>query len=115
MRVDRKRLEQTIEELGRVGATERGGLTRLALTDEDRRGRDLMVRWMREAGLRVTVDQMGNIFGERAGEPGLPPVMMGSHVDSVPPAASTTASSACSAASRSFARSTTRRRARVIR
>ena len=43
-----------------------------------------MVAWMREAGLRVTVDQMGNIFGERAGEPGRPPVMMGSHVDSVP-------------------------------
>ena len=84
MNVDRKRLEQTIEELGRIGATERGGLTRLALSDEDKRGRDLMVRWMREAGLRVTVDQMGNIFGERPGESGRPPVMMGSHVDSVP-------------------------------
>jgi N-carbamoyl-L-amino-acid hydrolase len=84
MRIDRKRLETTIEELGRVGATERGGLTRLALSDEDKRGRDLMIAWMREAGLRVTVDQMGNIFGERAGEPGRPPVMMGSHVDSVP-------------------------------
>jgi N-carbamoyl-L-amino-acid hydrolase len=84
MRIDRKRLETTIEELGRVGATERGGLTRLALSDEDRRGRDLMIAWMREAGLRVTVDQMGNIFGERAGEPGRLPVMMGSHVDSVP-------------------------------
>jgi N-carbamoyl-L-amino-acid hydrolase len=84
MKIDRKRLEQTIEELGRIGATERGGLTRLALSDEDKRGRDLMVRWMREAGLRVTVDQMGNIFGERPGESGRPPVMMGSHVDSVP-------------------------------
>ena len=84
MRIDRKRLETTIEELGRVGATERGGLTRLALSNEDKRGRDLMITWMREAGLRVTVDQMGNIFGERAGEPGRPPVMMGSHVDSVP-------------------------------
>jgi len=84
MRIDRKRLEATIEELGRVGATERGGLTRLALSNEDKRGRDLMITWMREAGLRVTVDQMGNIFGERAGEPGHPAVMMGSHVDSVP-------------------------------
>ena len=84
MRIDRKRLEQSIEELGRIGATERGGLTRVALTDEDKRGRDLLVRWMREAGLRVTVDQMGNIFGERAGQPGQPPVMMGSHADSVP-------------------------------
>jgi N-carbamoyl-L-amino-acid hydrolase len=82
--IDRKRLEQSIDELGRIGATPRGGLTRLALTDDDKRGRDLMVRWMREAGLRVTVDQMGNIFGERAGREPLPPVMMGSHVDSVP-------------------------------
>ncbi|HEY2995352.1 MAG TPA: Zn-dependent hydrolase [Methylomirabilota bacterium] len=84
MKIDRKRLEQTIEELGRIGATERGGLTRLALSDEDKRGRDLLVRWMREAALRVSVDQMGNIFGERPGESGRPPVMMGSHADSVP-------------------------------
>ena len=84
MRIDRRRLEGTVEELGRIGATERGGLTRLALTDDDRRGRDLLVAWMRQAGLRVTIDQMGNIFGERAGEPGRAPVMMGSHLDSVP-------------------------------
>jgi beta-ureidopropionase / N-carbamoyl-L-amino-acid hydrolase len=83
-RIDRKRLEQSIQELGSIGETPRGGLTRLALTDEDRRGRDLMVRWMREAGLRVSVDQMGNIFGERPGTEPLPPLMMGSHVDSVP-------------------------------
>ena len=84
MKIDRKRLEQSMEDLGRIGATDRGGLTRLALSDEDRRGRDLLVHWMREAGLRVTVDQMGNIFGERAGQPGQPPVTMGSHADSVP-------------------------------
>ena len=84
MRIDRKRLEQSIEGLGRIGETPRGGLTRLALTDEDKRGRDWMVARMREAGLRVTVDQMGNIFGERAGSEPLPPVLMGSHVDSVP-------------------------------
>jgi N-carbamoyl-L-amino-acid hydrolase len=84
MRIDRKRLEQSIEELGRIGATARGGLTRLALTDEDKRGRDWMVARMKEAGLRVSVDRMGNIFGERAGTEPLPPVMVGSHVDSVP-------------------------------
>jgi len=82
--IDRKRLETSIEELGRIGATPRGGLTRLALTDEDKRGRDWLVERMKEAGLRVTVDQMGNIFGERAGAESLPPVMMGSHADSVP-------------------------------
>ncbi len=84
MRIDRKRLEQSIEGLGRIGETPRGGLTRLALSDEDKRGRDWMVARMGEAGLRVTIDQMGNIFGERPGAPGLPPVMIGSHVDSVP-------------------------------
>src|SRR5215470_15462499 len=50
----------------------------------DKRRRDWMVGRMREAGLSITVDQMGNIFGRRAGDSGLPPVMMGSHVDSVP-------------------------------
>src|SRR5437762_5681306 len=84
MRIDRKRLERAMDDLGRIGETPRGGLTRLALTDDDRRGRDWMVAHMREAGLRVTVDQMGNIFGERAGAEALPPVLMGSHVDSVP-------------------------------
>jgi N-carbamoyl-L-amino-acid hydrolase len=84
MRIDRKRLEQTIEDLGRIGETPRGGLTRLALSDEDKRGRDWMVARMREAGLSVTVDRMGNIFGRRPGAEELPPVMMGSHLDSVP-------------------------------
>src|SRR5258705_1086632 len=84
MRIDKRRLQQSIEELGRIGQTPRGGLTRRALSDEDRRGRDWMVSRMREAGLAVTVDQMGNIFGRRAADSALPPVMMGSHVDSVP-------------------------------
>jgi beta-ureidopropionase / N-carbamoyl-L-amino-acid hydrolase len=84
MRINRKRLEESMEALGRVGATAKGGLNRVALTDDDRRGRDLLVEWMRQAGLRVTVDQMGNIFGQRAGSDGAAPVMMGSHADSVP-------------------------------
>ena len=84
MRIDRKRLETSIAELGAIGATPRGGLTRLALSDEDKRGRDWMVARMREAGLHITIDRMGNIFGERAGTASLPPVLMGSHVDSVP-------------------------------
>ena len=84
MKIDRPRLERFIDDLGRIGATPRGGLTRLALTDEDRRGRDWLVARMKEAGCRVSVDQMGNIFGERPGEGGLPPVMIGSHADSVP-------------------------------
>jgi N-carbamoyl-L-amino-acid hydrolase len=84
MKIDRQRLAQSIEDLGAIGATPRRGLTRVALTDEDKRGRDWLVARMKDAGLRVTVDQMGNIFGERAGTQALPPVMMGSHADSVP-------------------------------
>jgi N-carbamoyl-L-amino-acid hydrolase len=84
MRINRTRLEVSMEALGRIGETPNGGLNRLALTDDDRRGRDLLVRWMREAGLAVTVDAMGNIFGLRAGSEPLPPVLMGSHADSVP-------------------------------
>ena len=57
MKIDRSRLERSIQDLGRIGETARGGLTRLALTDDDRRARDTMVRWMREAGLHVTVDR----------------------------------------------------------
>jgi N-carbamoyl-L-amino-acid hydrolase len=84
MRINRTRLAESMEALGKIGETPRGGLNRLALTDEDRRGRDLLVGWMKEAGLRVSVDQMGNIFGERPGTETLPPVFMGSHADSVP-------------------------------
>jgi len=84
MRINRKRLEESMTALGRVGETPKGGLNRLALTDDDRRGRDLLVRWLREMSLTVTVDQMGNIFGLRAGSEPLSPVLMGSHADSVP-------------------------------
>ncbi len=84
MRINRQRLEESFEQLGRIGETPKGGLTRPALSDDDKRARDQIVAWMKAAGLRVSVDQMGNIFGERPGTEPLPPVMMGSHVDSVP-------------------------------
>jgi len=84
MRIDRARLAESMEALGKIGETPRGGLSRVALTDDDRRGRDLLVRWMKEAGLAVTIDQMGNIFAVRAGTEARPPVFMGSHADSVP-------------------------------
>jgi beta-ureidopropionase / N-carbamoyl-L-amino-acid hydrolase len=84
MRINRARLAESMDALGRIGETPRGGLNRVALTDDDRRGRDLLVRWMKEAGLAVTVDQMGNIFGVRPGTEARPPVFMGSHADSVP-------------------------------
>src|SRR5262249_22979023 len=60
-----------------------GGNCRLALTDDDRAGRDLLVRWMRDLGLAVTIDAIGNIIGVRGGREETPPVMFGSHVDTV--------------------------------
>ncbi len=87
IRIDRARLERTFQEQAKIGATAGGGLTRLALSDEDKVIRDRMVAWLEEAGCTVRVDRMGNIFGQRPAAPGgegLPPVVMGSHVDSVP-------------------------------
>src|SRR4026209_1418365 len=84
MRINRARLAGSMDALGKIGETARGGLDRVALTDADRRGRDLLGGWMKQAGLTVTVDQMGNIFGVRPGTESLPPVFMGSHAESVP-------------------------------
>jgi len=80
---DIRRLQNRIEELGRVGAIASGGVSRLALTNEDRDGRDLVVRWMRDLGLSIQVDQIGNVIGTRAGILDSPPVIIGSHIDSV--------------------------------
>ena len=72
-----------IAALAQVGAIEGGGVNRLALSDEDRQGRDLVVSLMRRLGLEVSIDKIGNVIGVRAGtEPG-PPVITGSHIDSV--------------------------------
>jgi beta-ureidopropionase / N-carbamoyl-L-amino-acid hydrolase len=72
-------------ELARIGATPKGGVRRLTLTETDREARDLFTRWAREAGLEVKVDAIGNIFARRAGDDAsLPAVAMGSHLDSQP-------------------------------
>lgn len=83
LRVDLDRLMGRIEQLGKIGALEGGGVCRLALTDEDRKGRDLVVGWMKELGLKVTIDRIGNIVGIRPGHENGAPVMSGSHIDSV--------------------------------
>ena len=72
-----------IDALGAIGATPKGGVRRLALSDDDRAARDQVVAWMQSAGLRVEVDRIGNIFGTRPGTEETPPVMTGSHIDSV--------------------------------
>ena len=83
LRVDGGRLAERLRELGAVGSTGDGGCARLALTDADREGRDLVRTWMADLGLEVAVDEIGNVVATRPGsEPG-PPVMCGSHVDTV--------------------------------
>ncbi|SEF28878.1 Zn-dependent hydrolase [Variovorax sp. NFACC27] len=79
------RLWRSLMDLARIGATPKGGNCRLALSALDGQGRDLVVGWMREAGLDITVDQVGNIFGVRPGrDPSRRPVMTGSHIDTQP-------------------------------
>jgi N-carbamoyl-L-amino-acid hydrolase len=83
--IDRQRLWASLMEMAKIGATEKGGVNRQALTDLDRQGRDLFVRWCEEAGCSVRIDKMGNIFARRPGrDDGLAPVMTGSHLDTQP-------------------------------
>lgn len=83
LRIDGQRLLQRLAALADVGAIAGGGCCRLALTDADRDGRDLVVGWMRELGLQVQVDAIGNVFGLRPGRQAVAPVMTGSHIDTV--------------------------------
>lgn len=83
--VDGGRLWDSLMEMAQIGATPKGGVNRLTLTDLDRQSRDLFVRWCKEAGCTVTIDRMGSIFARRKGQnDGLPPVMVGSHLDTQP-------------------------------
>ncbi|HEY0062999.1 MAG TPA: Zn-dependent hydrolase [Telluria sp.] len=85
LRINGERLWAALMELARIGATPKGGVKRLALTDLDKQGRDLVVGWAREAGMSITVDQIGNVFMQREGRnPALAPVMTGSHIDTQP-------------------------------
>lgn len=85
VRVNGDRLWQSLMELAKIGATPKGGVCRLTLTDLDRQGRDLVIGWAREAGLSVTIDKIGNVFMRRAGKNNaLPPIMTGSHIDTQP-------------------------------
>jgi beta-ureidopropionase / N-carbamoyl-L-amino-acid hydrolase len=83
VRIDRDRLLASLDEMARIGVTPNGGVTRLALTDEDRAARDLLRSWLEEAGCTVRVDDAGNMYGHRAGTEALPPVLVGSHLDTV--------------------------------
>jgi beta-ureidopropionase / N-carbamoyl-L-amino-acid hydrolase len=85
LKINGQRLWDSLLEMAQIGATEKGGVCRLALTDIDRQGRDLFVKWCENAGCTVSVDKMGNIFARRPGrDDSLPPIAMGSHLDSQP-------------------------------
>ncbi|UGQ47277.1 Zn-dependent hydrolase [Massilia endophytica] len=85
MRINGRRLWDSLMELAKIGATEKGGVKRLTLTDLDKQGRDLVVGWAKAAGMSVTIDQIGNVFMRRDGtDNSLPPIMTGSHIDTQP-------------------------------
>ena len=83
LRINGERLLGRIEELALIGAIDGGGSCRLALTDEDRAGRDLVVTWMKDLGLDVSIDAIGNVVAVRPGKTDGPPTMTGSHIDTV--------------------------------
>lgn len=99
LRINKERLLQRLNELAQIGALEGGGdassssggdappsysgVSRLALTAADKQARDLTVSWMESLGMTVYIDQVGNIIGIRSGQEDLPPVMLGSHIDTV--------------------------------
>lgn len=82
-RINGDRLLRRLHDLAQIGATPGGGVTRLTLTDEDRAGRDQLAEWMRGAGLEVRIDDVGNMSGTRPGRTDGPPVLLGSHIDTV--------------------------------
>lgn len=85
LRVNGKRLQRALEQMAKIGATAGGGVQRLTLSDEDKKARDLFVKWLKKLDLEITIDEMGNIFGKRPGKNrDLAPVMSGSHIDSQP-------------------------------
>src|SRR5918997_3317018 len=82
--VDGGRLWQRLSELAEIGKHEEGGVARLSFTPEERAAKDLVASYMNEAGLSVSEDAAGNLFGRREGRaPEAPAVLIGSHVDSV--------------------------------
>ncbi|NNE96519.1 MAG: Zn-dependent hydrolase [Acidimicrobiales bacterium] len=82
--IDIDRLQQRLADLAAIGAIEgTDGCSRLALTDEDREGRDLVMAQMNELGLDITIDGIGNVVAVMPGQTKGPPVMTGSHIDTV--------------------------------
>ena len=85
LQVNGPRILQHLQALSEFGKNPQGGVSRVAYTDADRQGRDYTMRLMRDAGLEVVIDAAGNLVGSRPGSDAtLKPLLIGSHVDSVP-------------------------------
>jgi N-carbamoyl-L-amino-acid hydrolase len=85
VRINGQRLWDSLMEMGKIGGTPKGGCKRLTLTDVDKQGRELFRAWCEQAGCSLKIDEMGNMFAHRAGvEDDLPPVVLGSHLDTQP-------------------------------
>jgi beta-ureidopropionase / N-carbamoyl-L-amino-acid hydrolase len=85
MRINADRLWDSLTQMAKIGATPKGGVRRLTLTDLDREARELFVSWCKAAGLAVSVDGVGSIFARRNGRAaGAAPVVSGSHLDTQP-------------------------------
>ena len=85
IKINGDRLWNSLMTMAKIGATDKGGCNRQALTDLDKRARDLYIEWAREADCSVRIDAMGNIFVNRPGRNNkLPVVMTGSHIDTQP-------------------------------
>ena len=85
LRINGKRVNGHLLALSRFGKNPEGGVTRVAYSDVDLQGRAYVIQLMRDAGLDVVIDAAGNIVGRRAGaDPGKKPIVVGSHIDSVP-------------------------------
>ncbi|MGB3136643.1 MAG: Zn-dependent hydrolase [Nodosilinea sp.] len=82
--INGKRLNQSIGDLAQIGQLSNGGICRLAFSSEDVQGRELVRRWMVEAGLNTCVDTAGNLIGRRPGRTNAPAIATGSHIDTVP-------------------------------
>ena len=85
MKANAERLWQMLMEMAKIGATDKGGNTRLALSDEDVAGRSLLIEWAKKINLSIHYDEIGNLILRRAGLSATAlPIVMGSHLDTQP-------------------------------
>lgn len=83
--INQERLWSRIHELSQIGRLENGGMERFSFTEIEREAKDLVISYMKQASMEVTEDAIGNIIGRKEGmNPGLPAVLVGSHIDTVP-------------------------------